>query len=70
MARPWSSDIVGVLKGAQTVANALLRQQGNCAKTILENSSVKSAAEANLKDTLEKLRNIDPSKIPVSLKIK
>lgn len=67
MARPWSSDLVGVLKGAKIVANTLLKQQSECAKKVLDNSSVKSAAEANLKETLEKLREIDPSKIPVSL---
>lgn len=66
MARPWSSDIIGVLKGAQTVANAILKQQGDSMKLILDNSSIKSKAEFNLKDVAAKLREIDPSKVPVS----
>lgn len=67
MARPWTSDIMGVLRGAQTVANAVLRHQEESVKRVLDNSSVKILAEANINEAARKLRDIDPSKLPVSL---
>lgn len=66
MVRHWSSDIIGVLKGAQIVGNALLKHQKETIKQIADNSSIKSVAETNLKDAVEKLKEIDPSKLPVS----
>ena len=68
MARPWASDILGVLRGAQSVATALLKTQEECVKRIVDNSSIKSLAEANLNETGKKLRNIDPSKLRVSFR--
>ncbi|XP_057321495.1 atypical kinase COQ8B, mitochondrial [Microplitis mediator] len=67
MVRQWSSDIIGVLKGAQIVGNALLKHQKETIKQIADNSSIKSAAETNLKDAVEKLKEIDPSKLPEKL---
>ncbi|XP_008557929.1 atypical kinase COQ8B, mitochondrial [Microplitis demolitor] len=64
MVRHWSSDIIGVLKGAQIVGNALLKHQKETIKQIADNSSIKSVAETNLKDAVEKLKEIDPSKLP------
>ncbi|CAD6217207.1 GSCOCG00004724001-RA-CDS [Cotesia congregata] len=67
MVRPWSSDLIGVIKGAQLVGNAFLKHQKDCVKNVVVNSSVKSAAEANLKGVVEKFRDIDPSKVPQKL---
>ncbi|XP_043280550.1 atypical kinase COQ8B, mitochondrial [Venturia canescens] len=64
MARPWASDLLGVLRGAQTVANALLKHQEDSIKRILDNSSIKVLAEANIKKAGKKLSEIDPSKVP------
>lgn len=66
MARPWASDLIGVLRGAQTVANALLKHQEDSIKKVLDNSSIKVLAEANIKEAGKKLSEIDPSKVPVS----
>ncbi|KAK0175284.1 hypothetical protein PV327_009045 [Microctonus hyperodae] len=67
MARPWSSDIIGVLKGIQIVVNALIKHQEQSVIRILDNSSIKISAETNLKEVTEKLRDIDPSKVPEKL---
>ncbi|KAK0092666.1 hypothetical protein PV326_000888 [Microctonus aethiopoides] len=67
MARPWSSDIIGVLKGIQIVVNALIKHQEQSVVRILDNSSIKTSAEASLKEVAEKLRDIDPSKVPENL---
>lgn len=66
MSRRLTSDIVGTIRGAKLVVDAILKQQENCVKHALKNSSVVSAAEENLKNLKQKLSNIDPSKVPVS----
>ncbi|KAJ9574063.1 hypothetical protein L9F63_008589 [Diploptera punctata] len=57
MARNWSNDILGVLRGAQSIINASIRlQQAQC-KQMWENSSVKSVGEAvahNIQQTLSR----------------
>lgn len=68
------SDIIATLRGARLVINAIVKQQENCVKHFLKNSSLVSGAEENLKNVKQKLSSIDPSKVPVSfqfsLKIK
>lgn len=67
MSRRLTSDIVGTIRGAKLVVDAILKQQENCVKHALKNSSVVSAAEENLKNLKQKLSNIDPSKVPQSV---
>lgn len=45
MARYWNQDILGILRGAQNVINAMVKQQEVQCKQIWENSSVKSIVE-------------------------
>ena len=66
MAGRWSSDILCTLRGAKLVLNAIVKQQENCVKHSLKNSSLVSAAEETLKNVKQKLSSIDPSKVPVS----
>lgn len=69
MSGRWTSDIIGTIRGAKLVVDALLKHQENCVKHSLKNSSVLSAAEENFKNVKQKLSNIDPSKVPVSFNI-
>jgi hypothetical protein len=45
MSRYWNQDILGILRGAQNVINAMVKQQEVQCKQIWENSSVKSIVE-------------------------
>jgi hypothetical protein len=45
MSRCWNQDILGVLRGAQNVINAMLKQQEVHCNQIWKNSSVKSIVE-------------------------
>lgn len=45
MSRYWTQDILGILRGAQNVINAMVKQQEVQCKQIWENSSVKSIVE-------------------------
>jgi hypothetical protein len=45
MSRYWNQDILGILRGAQHVINAMVKQQEVQCKQIWENSSVKSIVE-------------------------
>jgi hypothetical protein len=45
MSRYWNQDILGILRGAQNVINAMVKQQEVHCKQIWENSSVKSIVE-------------------------
>ncbi|XP_034951611.1 LOW QUALITY PROTEIN: atypical kinase COQ8B, mitochondrial [Chelonus insularis] len=64
MNKPRNSDIVGVLKGLQMVVNAIVKNQEESCKRIIDNSSIKSTAESNLKKAVENFKEIDPSKVP------
>ncbi|XP_033207641.1 atypical kinase COQ8B, mitochondrial [Belonocnema kinseyi] len=61
------SDIMATLRGAKLVINAIVKQQENCVKHLLKNSSLVSGAEENLKNLKQKLSSIDPSKVPESV---
>ncbi|XP_046751518.1 atypical kinase COQ8B, mitochondrial [Diprion similis] len=64
MSRPWISDFLGVVRGAQTVANAVLKIQEDSIKQAVTHSSLRNLAEDNLKAVGKRLQNIDPSKVP------
>ncbi|XP_046418524.1 atypical kinase COQ8B, mitochondrial isoform X1 [Neodiprion fabricii] len=64
MSRPWTTDFLGVVRGAQAVANAVLKIQGDSIKQAVTHSSLRNLAEDNLKAVGKQLENIDPSKVP------
>ena len=68
MSGRWTSDIIGTLRGARIVINALWKHQENCVKHTIKHSSVVSEAEQKLENVKQTLSNIDPSKVPVSFK--
>lgn len=67
MARSWTSDIIGVLRGAQIVANAVLKHQEESVKTVFNNSNLKIVVQENLKSTKDKWSGLDPSKVPADI---
>ncbi|XP_051174271.1 atypical kinase COQ8B, mitochondrial isoform X1 [Leptopilina boulardi] len=67
MSSRLTSDIIGTIRGAKLVVDAILKQQEKCVKHSLKNSSVVSAAEENVKNLKQKLSKIDPSKVPESI---
>jgi hypothetical protein len=46
MCRNWNQDILGVLRGAQSVLSAMLKHQEVQCKEIWKNSSMKNVVEA------------------------
>lgn len=66
MAKPRASDFLGVVRGAQAVANAVLKIQGDNVKQVVAHSSLKTLAEDGCKALGKRLGDIDPSKVPVS----
>ncbi|XP_012276198.1 atypical kinase COQ8B, mitochondrial [Orussus abietinus] len=67
MSRPWLSDFLGVVRGAQTVASAVVKHQEECIRRTVDRSSLKVLAEENLQKMGKKWSNIDPSKVPADL---
>lgn len=64
------SDLIGILKGAQSVMNALIKHQEDAIKYTITYSSLKHLPQQCLQAAGKQLSNVEPSKIPVSLVIK
>lgn len=60
------SDLLGVLKGARNVANALVKHQEDAIRYKITHSSLKNLPKQCIQTTGKKLNDIKPSKIPVS----
>lgn len=64
MSQPWMTDLIGVLKGARVVTNAIIKHQEDAVKHSIQTSSLKTVAENCATECITKLRNIEPSKVP------
>ncbi|XP_015120829.1 atypical kinase COQ8B, mitochondrial [Diachasma alloeum] len=64
MARSWGSDVIGVLRGMQTVVNSIAKHQAETMKQVIDNSSVRRATEDNIKGTIQQLSEIQLSEAP------
>lgn len=62
-------DLLGVLKGVQSVTNALIKHQEDAIRYRITHSSLKDLPEKCLQAAGKKLNNTEPSKVPVSLAI-
>lgn len=60
-------DLLGVLKGVQSVTNALIKHQEDAIRYRITHSSLKDLPEKCLQAAGKKLNNTEPSKVPVSL---
>lgn len=69
MPRSKVSDLLGVLKGVQSVTNALIKHQEDAIRYRITHSSLKDLPEKCLQAAGKKLNNTEPSKVPVSLAI-
>ncbi|XP_011689242.1 PREDICTED: aarF domain-containing protein kinase 4 isoform X2 [Wasmannia auropunctata] len=58
------SDLLGVLKGVQSVTNALIKHQENVIRYRITHSSLKDLPEKCLQAAGRKLNNAEPSKVP------
>jgi len=70
MSRSRVSDLFGILKGAQSVTNAIIKYQENAIRFAIIHSSLKNLPEKCLQIGQKKLSDIEPSKVPVSLMFK
>lgn len=70
MSQHRMSDVIGILKGVKAVTNAVIKHQEETLKRVVKNSNIKTTAEKCLGDSLKTLTAIEPSKVPVSFKIK
>lgn len=66
MSRVRISDLLGVLKGMQSVTNALIKHQEDTIRYRIIHSSLRNSPEKCLQAIGEKLNNIEPNKVPVS----
>lgn len=66
MPRSRVSDLLGVLKGAQSVTNALIKHQEDAMKHRITHSSLKNLPEKYMRAVRKGLSDIDPSKLSVS----
>ncbi|XP_076292722.1 ubiquinone biosynthesis protein COQ8, mitochondrial [Lasioglossum baleicum] len=64
MSQPWMSDLIGVLRGARAVTNAIIKHQEDAVKHSIQTSSLKTMAENCTTECITKLKNIEPSKVP------
>ncbi|KAF3427913.1 hypothetical protein E2986_00180 [Frieseomelitta varia] len=60
-------DVIGILRGAKIVADAVIKYQEETVKHLIRTSSLKITAEKYLTDNLKTLNNIEPNKIPVQI---
>lgn len=67
MPRSKVSDLLGILKGAHNVTNALIKHKEEAIKYTITHSSLKDLPEKYIQAARKKLSDIEPSKIPVSL---
>lgn len=61
------SDVIGILRGAKVVAEAVIKHQEETVKHIVKTSSLKTTAEKCLTDNLKTSNNIKLSKVPVQI---
>lgn len=61
------SDVIGILRGAKVVAEAVIKHQEETVKHIVKTSSLKTTTEKCLSDNLKTLNNIKLSKVPVQI---
>ena len=61
------SDVIGILRGAKVVAEAVIKHQEETVKHIIKTSSLKTTTEKCLTDNLKTLNNIKLSKVPVQI---
>lgn len=64
MAR-WSSDVVGLLRGLQSVAYSIAIHQAETVKLIIDNSSIRKATEEYMKETVQQVSAIQLNETPV-----
>ncbi|KAL6442096.1 hypothetical protein ACFW04_002424 [Cataglyphis niger] len=64
MPRSKVSDLLGILKGAHNVTNALIKHQEEAIKYTITHSSLKDLPEKYIQAARKKLSDIEPSKIP------
>lgn len=69
MLRSKVFDLLGILKGVQSVTNALIKHQEDAIRYRITHSSLKDLPEKCLQAAGKKLNNTEPSKVPVSLAI-
>ncbi|XP_015595838.1 atypical kinase COQ8B, mitochondrial [Cephus cinctus] len=62
MSRVWSSDLIGVLRGAQSVGSAILKHQEESINRVITNSSLQTTLNS-LKNVSNKICEVDPSKL-------
>ncbi|XP_050489347.1 atypical kinase COQ8B, mitochondrial isoform X1 [Bombus huntii] len=67
MSQHRMSDVIGILRGAKVVAEAVIKHQEETVKHIVKTSSLKTTAEKCLTDNLKTLNNIKLSKVPVQI---
>lgn len=70
MSQHRMSDVIGILRGAKVVAEAVIKHQEETVKHIVKTSSLKTTAEKCLTDNLKTLNNIKLSKVRVSFENK
>jgi len=70
MSRSKVSDLFGVLKGAQSVTNAIIKYREDAIRFAITHSSLKNLPEKCLQIGQKKLSNVEPSKVPVSLMLR
>ncbi|XP_012171667.1 atypical kinase COQ8B, mitochondrial isoform X1 [Bombus terrestris] len=67
MSQHRMSDVIGILRGAKVVAEAVIKHQEETVKHIVKTSSLKTTTEKCLSDNLKTLNNIKLSKVPVQI---
>ncbi|XP_031366778.1 atypical kinase COQ8B, mitochondrial isoform X2 [Apis dorsata] len=67
MSQHRMSDVIGIFKGAKTVADAMLKYQEETITHLIQTSSLKITAERCLTNNLKTLNNIEPSKVPLQI---
>ncbi|XP_076680030.1 ubiquinone biosynthesis protein COQ8, mitochondrial isoform X1 [Andrena cerasifolii] len=64
MSQPWMSDLIGVLRGAKAVTNAIIKHQEDAVRHTIRTTSLAVCVERRLKETAKNFNNIEPSKVP------
>ncbi|XP_070163350.1 atypical kinase COQ8B, mitochondrial [Polyergus mexicanus] len=64
MPRSKVSDLLGILKGAHSVKNALIKHQEEAIKYTITHSSLKDLPEKYIQAARKKLSDVEPNKIP------
>ncbi|XP_017759390.1 PREDICTED: aarF domain-containing protein kinase 4 [Eufriesea mexicana] len=67
MSQHRMSDVIGILRGAKVVTDAVTKHQEETIKHLIQTSSLKTTAQKCLTDNLKTLNNIEPNKVPVQI---